>query len=183
MIMDTDRLTLRLWQPEDFEDFAAMSAEPEVMKFIALDGKPAPRFLAWQGFCALVGHWELRGFGMFVVIERATGEFVGRVGPWDPEGWPGFEVGWTIRKKFWGRGYATEAAHRCIEYVFTDLDRPHLISLIDAANIASIRVAERVGEHLEGKAILPHSQKEVLQYGLSREEWRRNRAIVSPRNP
>jgi RimJ/RimL family protein N-acetyltransferase len=173
MTLDTERLTLRLWEASDFEDFAAMSAEPDVMKFIAMDGKPASRFIAWQGFCAMVGHWQLRGFGMFVVVERVTGEFVGRIGPWHPEGWPGFEVGWTIRKKFWGRGYATEAANRCIEYAFTDLQRPHLISLIDAENTASIRVAERVGEHLEGKAILPHSQKEVLKYGLSREEWQR----------
>jgi len=148
-----------------------MSAEPEVMKFISIDGKPAPRFLAWQGFCALVGHWELRGFGMFVVVERSTGEFVGRVGPWHPEGWPGLEVGWTIRKKFWGRGYATEAAHRCIEHVFIDLKQPHLISLIDAANVASVRVAERVGERLEGTSVLPHTQKEVLKYGLDRETW------------
>jgi RimJ/RimL family protein N-acetyltransferase len=176
MILDTDRLTLRLWQPEDFEEFAAMCAEPDVMKFIGRDGKPLPRFLAWQGFCAMAGHWKLRGFGMFAVIERATGELAGRVGPWHPEGWPGFELGWALRKKFWGRGYATEAGQRCLEYAFTDLHRPHLISLIDPANIASIRVAERVGEHLEGTVVLPDSQKEVLQYGLSREEWLRRRA-------
>ena len=175
MTFDTDHLTLRLWQPEDFEDFAAMSAEADVMKFISMDGKPVSRFMAWQGFCAIVGHWELRGFGMFAVIERATGEFVGRVGPWHPEGWPGFEVGWAIRKKFWGRGYAAEAARRCFEYVFTDLQQPHLISLIDPANTPSIRLAERVGEHLEGTAVLPDTQKEVLQYGLSRDEWQRHR--------
>jgi RimJ/RimL family protein N-acetyltransferase len=169
--LETDRLTLRRWQSEDFEDFAAMSAEPEVVKFLTTDGKPLPRFLAWQGFCALIGHWELRGFGIFVVVERATGEFVGRVGPWHPEGWPGLEVGWTLRKKFWGRGYATEAAARCIEFAFTDLQQPHVISLIDPANTLSIRVAERLGEHLEGKALLPHTRKEALVYGLSREQW------------
>jgi RimJ/RimL family protein N-acetyltransferase len=169
--LETDRLTLRRWQPEDFEEFAAMSAEPEVVKFLTADGKPLPRFLAWQGFCALIGHWELRGFGIFAVVERSTGEFVGRVGPWHPEGWPGFEVGWTLRKKFWGRGYATEAAARCIEYAFTDLQQPHVISLIDSANTPSIRVAERLGERVEGTATLPHTQKDVLVYGLSREQW------------
>ncbi len=169
--LETDRLTLRPWRLEDFEGFAAMSAEPEVVKFLTTDGKPLSRFIAWQGFCSLIGHWAVRGFGQFAVIERASGEFAGRAGPWHPEGWPGFEIGWTLRKKFWGRGYATEAAIRCIEHAFTNLQQPHLISLIDPANTPSIRVAERVGESLEGTATLPHTQREVLQYGLSRDQW------------
>ena len=170
--LETDRLLLRHWEQDDFEAFAAMSAEPAVMEFIAVDGKPLSRFMAWQGFCAMLGHWQLRGFGMFAVIERASGEFVGRVGPWQPEGWPGFEVGWTLRSKFWGRGYATEAARKCVEYSFTTLGQPHLISLIEPANVRSVRVAERLGEHVEGTATLPHvPQKTLLQYGLDKTDW------------
>ena len=114
------------------------------------------------------------GYGMFAVVERATGSLVGRVGPWYPEGWPDFEIGWTLRSEYWGRGYATEAVNRCIAYAFTELDRTHLVSLIQPDNSRSIRLAQRVGERLEGRAVLPHMpDKPVLQYGLSRDEWKR----------
>lgn len=84
--LETERLTLRMCSLEDFEGYAAMGADPEVMRFLSVDGKPMPRFAAWQSFSAQVGHWHLRGYGMFTVIERATGSFVGRIGPWQPEG-------------------------------------------------------------------------------------------------
>lgn len=173
MTLETERLRLRMWELEDFEAYAAMSAEPEVMRFLATDGKPLSRFEAWRSLSAQAGHWQLRGFGMFAVVERTSGHFVGRIGPWQPEGWPGFEIGWTLRARYWGRGYATEAVSKCIEYAFTELQRPHVISLIDRDNVRSIRLAERVGERLEGDVTLPHMLpgKTVLQYGLSRDDW------------
>lgn len=172
--LETERLVLRAWRLDDFENFATMQADPEVMRFLAADGKPLTRFGAWQDFSAMAGHCALRGFGMFAVVERATGAFVGRVGPWYPEGWPDFEIGWTLRSEYWGRGYATEAANRCIEYAFTELQRSHLVSLIAPGNVRSIRVAERLGEQLEGEVVLPHRpETAVLQYGLHREDWQR----------
>jgi len=98
---------------------------------------------------------------------------VGRIGPWRPEGWPGFEIGWPLRTGHWGRGYATEAVNQCIRYAFTTLDRPHVISLIHPDNVRSIRVAERVRERLEGETTILRPDNSVLQYGLSRDEWRR----------
>ena len=172
--LQTERLTLRRWTVDDFEPFAAMSADAEVMRFITPDGQPLSRFAAWQAFSAIVGHWHLRGYGLFAAVENATGQFVGRVGGWYPEGWPEFEIGWTIRKEFWGKGYATEAARHCIDYAFTELNRPHLVSLILPENLRSIRVAERLGERLEGIIPLPHLPgRDVLRYGISRHEWRR----------
>jgi RimJ/RimL family protein N-acetyltransferase len=171
--LETERLLLREWRVDDFESFAAMMAEPEVMRLLAIDGKPFPRFAAWQGLCSTIGHWVLRGFGMFAVIEPSTGAFVGRVGPWEPEGWPDLEIGWTLRSAYWGKGYATEAASRCIAYAFTELRRSHVVSLILAENRRSIRVAERIGETLECSVQLSHMppDKPLLQYGLSRHEW------------
>src|SRR5215468_1965068 len=116
--LETERLILRGWENGDFEAYAAMCAEPEVMRFLTPDGKPMSRFDAWRSFTTAIGHWHVRGFGMFAVTERATGEFVGRVGPWEPEGWPGFEVGWSLRSSYWGRGYASEAAKACFKYSF-----------------------------------------------------------------
>jgi RimJ/RimL family protein N-acetyltransferase len=175
--LETERLTLRTWTLEDFDDFAAMSADPMVMQFLSVDGKPLSPFAAWQGLSSIIGHWALRGFGMFSVVERSTGTFIGRVGPWQPEGWPDFEIGWTLRSEYWGRGYATEAASRCITYAFTELQRSHLVSLILPDNLRSIRVAERLGEQLEGTVTLPHLAPgtPVLQYGLFRDAWERAR--------
>ena len=170
---ETERLVLRPPTLDDFEDFAAMCADPEVMRYIASDGQALSRFAAWQSLCSAVGHRSLRGYGMFAVIERQTGSFVGRVGPWFPEGWVEFEVGWTIRSKCWGRGYATEAAKACIAYSFNELGRTHLVSLILPGNVRSIRVAEKAGERLECETTLPHLPPEttVLQYGLHRNDW------------
>ncbi len=176
MILETPRLLLRQWEPTDFDAFAAMHAEPEVMEFLAADGKPTPRFIAWQSFCAILGHWQLRGYGLFAVIERHSGELAGRVGPWFPEGWPEFEVGWTLRSAFWGRGYASEAAQAAIDFSFTQLARPHIASFINPANTRSIRVAERLGESPECRVVLPHvPDREVIQYGMHRAVWLRRR--------
>jgi RimJ/RimL family protein N-acetyltransferase len=119
-----------------------MCGDPDVMRYIAGDGKGLSRFAAWQSFPGQVGHWRLRGFGMFCVVERASGTFVGRVGPWQPEGWPDFEIGWSLRSEFWGKGYASEAAKACLKYAFVDLDRAHVISLITPGRFASPSVSE-----------------------------------------
>ena len=97
--LHTERLTLRPWTLDDFEDFAAMSADPAVMQFLAIDGKPLSRFGAWQSFSGIVGHWTLRGYGLFAILERATGRFVGRAG---------------LRSEFWGgnkKGCASRVLH------------------------------------------------------------------------
>src|SRR6266566_5273509 len=175
-VLETERLILRPWTLDDFDGFAAMCADPQVMRFLAEDGKPLSRFSAWRAMAGIVGHWTLRGFGLFAVTERTTGALVGRIGPWDPEGWPDFEIGWMLRSEYWGRGYATEAVNRCIAHAFTDLGRSHLSSFILPENTRSIRVAERVGERLEGEVALPHlPDRKVIQYGLSRNEWERRR--------
>ena len=93
--IETDRLLLRAWRPEDFEDFARISSDPEVMRYIA-NGQPATRSQAWRTMAVFVGHWALRGYGLWAAEERSTGKFVGRIGLWNPEGWPGLEVGWLV---------------------------------------------------------------------------------------
>ena len=146
--------------------------DPIAARTITEDGKPLSRFAAWRAFAGTLGHWTLRGFGMFAVVERETDTFVGRVGAWEPEGWPDFEIGWMLRSEYWGRGYATEAARRCIAYAFSDLHRDHVSSFIAPENTRSIRVAERIGERLEGQVTLPHlPDRPHLRYGISRGEW------------
>ena len=162
--LDTQRLILRMWREEDFEPYAEICADAEVMRF--LGGQPFTRLDAWRHMSFLIGHWHLRGYGHWAVEEKASGRLVGRIGFLNPEGWPGFELGWTLGRPYWGRGYATEGARRALTYAFTELDRDHVISLIHPDNRASISVAERLGERVEGKTEL--SGTELLVYGVDR---------------
>jgi RimJ/RimL family protein N-acetyltransferase len=170
-ILGTERLLLRAFRESDTDAYAEMLGDAEVMRF--LGGRPLPRAEAWRNMAMVIGHWELRGYGFWAVEERAGGEMVGRVGCWRPEGWPGLEVGWTLRRGFWGRGYATEAARVSLEYAFTKLNQTHVISLIAPDNAASIRVAERLGERPGGEWEVFGTK--LIIYGIGREEWEKGR--------
>ena len=144
--LETPRLILRALDPGDFEAFAAMMADPDVARYLTLDGKPQDRADAWRSFAFIAGHWQMRGFGMWAVEEKTTGRFVGRIGPNYPEGWPDREIGWTIAREFWGKGYASEAARAAMDYAFDTLGWRRAISLIHPDNARSVAVAQRLGE-------------------------------------
>lgn len=163
--LETDRLILRMFREGDFEAYAKICADPDVMRYLG-DGKPLTRSEAWRQMAMILGHWQLRDYGLWAVEERATGQLIGRIGLFNPEGWPGFEIGWVLGKPHWGRGYATEGACRALDYAFTNMGRDHVISLIYPDNAASIRVAERIGETFEGRTQL--FGHEVLVYGIHR---------------
>ncbi|HTK78554.1 MAG TPA: GNAT family N-acetyltransferase [Gemmataceae bacterium] len=167
--LQTDRLTLRMLRESDLDDYAEMCADPEVMRYLG-DGKPMDRGMAWRNLALMVGHWSLRGYGQWAAVERSSGTLVGRIGFWRPEGWPDFEIGWTLRRSFWGRGYATEAARAALQLAFTEMQRSHVISLIRPDNAASIRVAERLGERLVETIELLGTP--ALMYRLNRDEWK-----------
>jgi RimJ/RimL family protein N-acetyltransferase len=153
-----------MWRNEDFAAYEKMCADPDIMRY--LGGRTFDRLEAWRHMAFLVGHWQLRGYGHWAVEEKASGKFVGRIGFLNPEGWPGFEIGWTLARESWGKGYATEGARKALDYAFQELDKDHVISLIHPENKNSIRVAERLGETLEGKTeLLGH---DVLIYGIDR---------------
>src|SRR5437762_8855159 len=149
-MLQTDRLTLRMFRESDMDAYAEMCADPDVMCYVG-DGKPLDRGMAWRNLALMVGHWSLRGYGLWAAEERASGVLVGRIGCWNPDGWPDFEIGWMLRRSFWGRGYATEGARAALGFAFTRMERPQVISLIRLENVASIRVAERLGERLVGE--------------------------------
>lgn len=167
--LETERLILRMFRESDAEAYAAICADAEVMRFLG-DGKAMTEFEAWRSMAFLVGHWTLLGYGHFALEEKSSGRLVGRTGFLNPAGWPGFELGWTLGREFWGHGYATEGANRALRYAFEDMDRNHVISLIDPNNTGSIRVAERLGEKVEGTTEL--FNREILIYGIDRSDWR-----------
>ena len=142
--LGTERLTLRALEERDLDAYAAMMADPEVARFLGT-GAPMPRAVAWRQMAMVLGHWRLRGYGLWAVEERATGAFVGRLGCWRPEGWPALEIGYTLARAFWGRGFASEGARASLDYARTVLDADRVCSIIRPDNAASIRVAERLG--------------------------------------
>jgi RimJ/RimL family protein N-acetyltransferase len=92
-----------------------------------------------------IGHWMLRSYGQWTLERKEDGAWVGQAGLWNPPGWPGVEVGWRLARQAWGNGYATEAGQAAIEWAWRTLDVGELISVIQPDNVASIRVAERLG--------------------------------------
>ncbi len=173
--IETERLLLRPPLRDDFDAYAELIADEEVARYI---GGVQPRPLAWRSFMAMAGAWQLEGFAMFSVIERRSGRWLGRIGPWRPEGWPGTEVGWSLIRSSWGHGYAHEAAVASIDWAFEHLGWDRVIHTIDPDNLPSIRLAERLGSSLMGPVQLPppHEHVSALAYGQSREQWFARRA-------
>ena len=163
--LETARLRLRPFRDGDLDAYARICADPEVMRHLG-EGKTLARGDAWRQMAMIIGHWHLRGYGFWAVEERATGALVGRIGLFNPEGWPGLECGWMLAREHWGKGYATEGARRALEYAFATLNHPHVISLIRPDNAASVRVAERIGERREGRTRVFGHELDV--YGISR---------------
>ncbi len=155
--LHTDRLILRAHKPEDFEPYAGMMAERSVAAFLTMDGEPQSRDVAWRALASIIGCWTLRGFGMWAVEDRATGRYAGRVGPWQPEGWPGFEIGWGIAPAFQRRGYATEAAEAAIAWARETLGVDRILHIIAPNNEPSQAVARRLGARIVGQWEAPWS--------------------------
>ena len=145
--VETERLLLRPFSEEDLEPFAAINADADTMQFIGT-GVVLDRAQTWRAMASFLGHWRLRGYGIWAVEVKATGEFIGRTGLFNPEGWPGLEAGWLLDRRHWGQGFATEAGAASIQYAWDHLGAERVISLIRPANHRSIRVAEKLGERL-----------------------------------
>jgi [ribosomal protein S5]-alanine N-acetyltransferase len=142
--IDTERLRLCALDNRHFEAYAAMLADAGSTRFVG-DGQPLDRMNAWRSMAMLLGHWHLRGYGMWAVERKDDGRFIGRVGLHNPEGWPDIELGWMLAPDERHKGYATEAARASLDFAFTRLRVPRAISLIRAENSASERVARRIG--------------------------------------
>jgi len=147
--LETERLRLRLFRESDFPVYEQWCARMEIMRY--LGGKTFDRVQAWRHMAYQIGHWALLGYGYYAVEEKATGNLVGRVGFTGHPGWPAFELGWTIVPECQGRGFATEAARMLLHYAFTELDQPRVVSLIHPDNAPSRRVAEKLGETVDGE--------------------------------
>jgi RimJ/RimL family protein N-acetyltransferase len=169
--LETPRLGLRGWLPEDVAPYAALLADPETARFITRRGQPYGEREAWNEAVWFAGHWQMLGFGMFVVEARADGAFLGRVGALQPKGWPGFEIGWALAPAARGKGYAVEAARAAIGWAFGRFAPDRIVSLIDPRNAASQRLARRLGERRTEERFAPFADPCDV-WELHRAEWR-----------
>lgn len=160
----TDRLVLRAFVQRDLEEYASIVGDPEVTKYLG-DGHPLSRDEAWRQMAVILGHWAMLGYGLWAVEERATGALMGRIGCQQPEGWPGFEVAYTLGRAYWRRGYAREGAGAALAYAREVLGRTSIISLIRPANAGSIRVAQSLGATLDGEIDFFGGPTLIYRYG------------------
>ncbi|NJC05350.1 RimJ/RimL family protein N-acetyltransferase [Sphingomonas kaistensis] len=176
--IETERLILRGIQEADLDGWAELMGDPDSARFI---GGVMKRAGAWRSMAAFAGSWSLKGFGMFSVVEKSTGRWIGRLGPWQPEGWPGTEVGWSLLKSAWGRGYAAEGATAAIDWAFDNLGWSEVIHVIDVDNAPSIALAERLGSTDLGPCALPPplDKYNVHAWGQSRDQWLARQAATS----
>jgi RimJ/RimL family protein N-acetyltransferase len=170
-MIETARLVLRPPAMADFERWCELMADPEAARHV---GGVQPAAMVWRSMMGMAGAWALTGVSMFSVIERDSGRWVGRIGPWQPHGWPGTEIGWSLHRDAWGRGYATEAAAACMDYAFDVLGWDEVIHCIAPDNLPSQRVAQRLGARLRGPARMPAPYQDVAVeiWGQTRDEWR-----------
>ena len=172
-VIETERLTLRTWRESDIAPNTAMLGDPDAGRFITADHKPITDELSgWRNAAVMAGHWALHGFGYFVVEEKSSGLFAGRVGPWCPPGWPGFEVGWGIAKEFRGKGYAVEAARASIDWAFDSFEVDDILHCIESTNVPSQAVARSLGARKDREIEL--FGKPADAWITSRATWRRN---------
>ena len=160
-VLQTERLTLRAPLPKDAETFIAFYAT-ERAQFV---GGPMDRQEAWKFFCIEIGHWAMRGFGLFTVTKTGDDRPLGIVGHWYPEGWPETEVGWVLFDPATeGQGIALEAARACINHAWTTLGWTDIVSYIAQENTRSVALAERLGAVLDENAAQPKPDKPCFVY-------------------
>jgi RimJ/RimL family protein N-acetyltransferase len=170
--VETERLLLRRWRPEDAEPFAAINADAEVMRFIG-DGRPAGRTASDDLLRRIEDEWETRGHGLWAVQERAApGTLLGFCGlavpAFLPQVLPAVEVGWRLARDAWGRGIATEAARAAVADGFARLGLAEILAIVHPDNARSLRVTEKLGMTPRADRIHPGTQERVRVLGVRR---------------
>jgi RimJ/RimL family protein N-acetyltransferase len=144
--LETSRLVLRGWKPEDAPAMVALCSDGELMRYV---GGVMDTTNAWRRMAAYAGHWQLRGYGTWALEDKESGAFAGYCGIYDPDGWPEREINWGLARQFLGRGLITEAASFVREQAYRVYGFSTIASCIDLDNAPSIAVATRLGARLD----------------------------------
>lgn len=176
--MNTERLRLRAWRDEDLPVFAALNADPQVMRYF-----PAPLSAeaSRTQAAAFRRFMQQHGWGLWAVERPGIAPFIGFVGLAqvgdDLPLAPCVEIGWRLAAAHWGQGFASEAARAALQHAFTQLQLPEVVSFTATVNLPSRRVMERIGmhcadEYFEHPRLPPgHRLRKHIVYRLSRQQW------------
>jgi RimJ/RimL family protein N-acetyltransferase len=173
-VIETARLRLRLFRPEDLDDLAALFADPKVMKYVA-DGQPAGREEARKALESIIQHWRRHGFGRWAVEDKTTREFVGYGGLRSLFGIP--EVVYHLATLHWGKGLATELGRASLRYGFETHRFARIVAIAKPENAASIHVMEKLGMRHEKDA--NYYGIDVVQYAIARQEFKPDNSIYT----
>jgi RimJ/RimL family protein N-acetyltransferase len=165
----TDRLILRPISAADFEAHSRIVGDAAVMHYII--DEPMSRAQAWWNIARYLGHWQIRGYGMYVAIEKSSGDVIGHMGFLNAEGGRGFELGWILAPAAWGKGYASEGTCALVDHAFNTLGQTHIVCVINRENVRSIAVARRLGAKLEREEL--EGSRWLSIYGISRPSAQR----------
>jgi RimJ/RimL family protein N-acetyltransferase len=165
--LETSRLTLRMFVEEDWSALHEMFRDPECVRYTV--GAPLAEWQTWRSLAAYLGHWQLRGYGPYAVVDKASGAMMGPVGLWCPGEWPEPEIKWSLARRHWGRGFATEAARVVQQMAARALGWQRLVSLVLPANERSKAVARRLGGTHEKTIPFRDTVADVFAYDLGRE--------------
>ncbi|MCY1139736.1 GNAT family N-acetyltransferase [Actinoplanes sp. Pm04-4] len=168
-MLTTERLLLRKWRNDDLDGLAAINADPEVMRYI-LDGSVRDREQSADGLRKMRRDWDEQGYGLFAVELR--GELIGWAGfavpVFLPAVLPAVEIGWRLGRRFWGYGYATEAAAAALRFGFDEVGFERVISIRHVDNMRSARVMEKLGLAYEFDTVVPEYDQPVAVHAAVR---------------
>lgn len=160
-VLETERLRLRGFHASDIDAYAEVLGHAEVMRHM---GGPVGREDTWWSIASLLGHWALRGYGVWAVEDKASRAFLGRLGLLRPEAWPALEIAWMLARPHWGKGYATEGARAVKDWAVRHLPAQPIVSLVLPENERSAAVARRLGAEPDGFHVLSGQRVIVFRH-------------------
>jgi len=170
--VETARLLLRPWQPDDLERLVRLYADPQVARYVSRDGQPIPRERSVPAFEPFVEQWERKGYGPWAAVDKHSGRWLGEIGLNELPDFPGphkVEVGWELDPSVWGRGLATEGGRAAVRYGFQVVGLERIVSATVPANVASRRVMEKCELTFQGE--LFGRGTALVWYAIDRAEW------------
>ena len=170
--IETERLRLRMFRPDDLDHLAALFSDPEVVRFVG-DGQTVSREESDRALQSIIKHWQTHGFGRWAVIEKRTDTFIGFGGLRSLFGTP--EVVYHLGKKNWGKGFATELAFAALRFGFEERGFERIVAIAKPLNVASIHVMEKLGMKFEKHA--RYYDLNVTQYAITRAQFKPDRSF------
>jgi len=165
--IETERLLLRRFRPDDLDELAKLFADPDVMRYVG-NGQPIDRNEAERALRSIINHWERHGFGRWAVVDKQSNEFIGFGGLRSLFDTP--EVVYHFSKENWGKGLATELARASLRFGFEDRGFDRIVAVAKPENRASIHVMQKLGMRFEMKT--SYYNIEVVQYEITRKEFK-----------